>query len=82
MKVKIDISCTPQEARTFFGLPDVQGLNEALTEEMTKRMQENMAELSPDALMGQWMSLGGKMGEQFMGLMSGAVRGATPKNRE
>ncbi len=77
MKVKIDISCTPQEARTFFGLPDVQGLNEALTEEMTKRMQENLADISPDALMGQWMSVGGKMSEQFMDLVSGATKGAT-----
>ncbi len=79
MKVKIDISCTPEEARTFFGLPDVKGLNETLTAEMTKRMQENMADLSPDALMGQWMSLGGKMSEQFMGLMSGAVSGGAHK---
>ena len=79
MKVKIDISCTPEEARSFFGLPDVRALNETLTEEMTKRMQDNIAELSPDALMGQWMSLGGKMSEQFMGLMSGMVKGETTK---
>ncbi len=75
MKVKIDISCSPEEARAFFGLPDVRGINETLTEEMTKRLQENLSELSPEAMMGQWMSLGGKMGEQFMGLMSGMVKG-------
>ncbi len=79
MKVKIDISCTPEEARSFFGLPDVRTLNETLTEEMTKRMQDNIEKLSPDALMGQWMSLGGKMSEQFMGLMSGLGKGETTK---
>jgi Family of unknown function (DUF6489) len=79
MKVKIDISCTPEEARTFFGLPDVRALNEALTEQMSQKMQESMAELSPDALMGQWMSLGGKMSEQFMGLMSGMASGGGTK---
>lgn len=79
MKVKIDISCTPEEARSFFGLPDVRGMNKALTEEMTRRMQENLAEISPEALMGQWMSLGGKMGEQFMGLMGGLAGEASKK---
>ncbi len=24
MKVSVDIDCTPEELRTFFGLPDVQ----------------------------------------------------------
>ncbi|HQP20972.1 MAG TPA: DUF6489 family protein, partial [Phenylobacterium sp.] len=26
MKMTIEIDCTPQEARTFLGLPDVTGL--------------------------------------------------------
>ena len=56
MKVKIDIDCTPDEARTFFGLPDVTPLNEAMVKEMSKRMQENMSSLEPDVLMKNWMS--------------------------
>ena len=36
MKVKIDIDCTPEEARTFFGLPDLGPLQQA----MLKAMQE------------------------------------------
>jgi hypothetical protein len=31
MKVHIDIDCTPEEARTFFGLPDLQPMQEAVT---------------------------------------------------
>src|SRR6516164_5311770 len=30
MKFKIDIDCTPEEARAFLGLPDVKPLQEAL----------------------------------------------------
>ena len=50
MKMTIEIDCTPQEARTFLGLPDVSGLNDKLIEEMQKRMSANMAMLSPDEL--------------------------------
>ena len=34
MKVHIDIDCTPEEARVFFGLPDVQPMQEAVMNEM------------------------------------------------
>ena len=30
MKVKIDIDCTPEEARTFFGLPDLGPLQKEM----------------------------------------------------
>ena len=30
MKIKIDIDCTPQEARAFFGLPHVEPMQEAV----------------------------------------------------
>jgi hypothetical protein len=51
MKVNINIECTPEEARTFMGLPDVTGLNAQLVEEMSKRMSANMDAMEPDALM-------------------------------
>ena len=38
MKIKLDIDCTPEEARTFCGLPDVSQLNDLMIEEMKKRM--------------------------------------------
>lgn len=78
MKVKIDIDCTPAEARAFFGLPDVTAMNDAMVEEMTKRMQENVASLEPEALMRNWMSFGGQMQDQFAALMQQAAK--TPKD--
>ena len=69
MKMTIEIDCTPQEARTFLGLPDVTGLNEKLVEEMQARMTSNMAMLSPDELMKSWMSFGAGAQEQFRKLM-------------
>jgi Family of unknown function (DUF6489) len=78
MKVKIDIDCTPAEARAFFGLPDVTPLNAAMVKEMSKRMTDNMSSLEPDALMNSWMSLGGQMQDQFATLMRQA--GTPPKD--
>jgi hypothetical protein len=75
MKVNVEIDCTPQEARAFFGLPDVTPLNEQLVEEMSKRMGANMEALEPEALMRSWMSFGGEWQKQFMDLMGKAAGG-------
>jgi len=75
MKVNVEIDCTPQEARAFFGLPDVTPLNEQLVEEMSKRMSANMEALEPEALMRGWMTFGGEWQKQFMDLMSKAAGG-------
>jgi len=84
MKMTIEVDCTPIEARTFLGLPDVTGLNDHLVEEMKKRLDANMSMLQPEELMKSWMTLGGMAQEQFRNLMSaaaGAAMGAT-KPRE
>ena len=77
MKVKIEIECSPQEARAFLGLPDVTALNKTLTEEMQARLKANMAALQPEELMKNWMAFGGQAQEQFMKLMSAAAGAAT-----
>jgi len=78
MKVTVEVDCTPVEARTFLGLPDVTGLNDALVTEMQARMKANMAALQPEELMKSWMAFGGQAQEQFRNLMSAATRSAKP----
>ena len=58
MKVHIEIDCTPEEARTFFGLPDVTAAQEELVAEATKRMKANMAAMDMETLMKTWMPMG------------------------
>ncbi len=84
MKLKIEVDCTPEEARTFLGLPDVTGLNSHLVDEMRQRMDANISLLQPDELMKSWMTLGGAAQEQFRKVMMGAAAsalsgGLTPK---
>lgn len=50
MKVIITCECTPEEARSFMGLPDVTKLNEQLT----KQMADQMGSMAPDKLMKMW----------------------------
>ncbi len=73
MKMTIEIDCTPQEARTFLGLPDVSGLNDKLVEEMQKRMEANINMLSPEELMKNWAAFGAGAQESFRKLMASAV---------
>ena len=73
MKMTIEIDCTPQEARTFLGLPDVTALNDHMVAEMKARMDANMAMLSPDELMKTWAAYGAGAQEQFRKLMTAAA---------
>lgn len=76
MKVKIELECTPVEARSFLGLPDVTPINDAMVEEMRRRVDANMAALQPEELMKTWANLGGQAQEHFRKLMSAAADAA------
>ena len=65
MKVTIDIDCTPQEARTFFGLPDVEPMQKALMQQLQDRMQQNLAAMEPEALMKTWLPVSIQSFEQL-----------------
>lgn len=77
MLLRIEVECTPTEARQFMGLPDVTMLNEHIVEELKKRMDANMAMMAPDTLMKSWMQMGLQTQEAFMGLMTAGARSAT-----
>jgi hypothetical protein len=79
MNVKIEIDCTPQEARAFLGLPDVEPLNAHLIDEMSKRLDANMAMLQPEELMKTWTAFGMQAQDQFRKLMTAATAGAAER---
>ena len=76
MKIKVEVDCSPLEARTFLGLPDVSALNDHIVQEMKNRMDSNMAMISPDELLKNWMSFGGQATEQFRKLLTAAATSA------
>jgi len=75
MKIHVDIDCTPEEARTFLGLPDVGPMQEALMAELQKRMMANLQAMEPEQLFKTWLPAGIQGWEQlqkaFWSQMSG-----------
>jgi hypothetical protein len=55
MKFQINIDCTPEEAREFFGLPDVLPMQQDLMEKVSRRLSENIQTIEPEILMKTWV---------------------------
>jgi hypothetical protein len=58
MKITIDIECSPEEARQFFGFPEVQKLQQAAMAAVQERMTEQVKSMDPEALMKAWLPTG------------------------
>jgi len=75
MKFKVDIDCTPDEARAFFGLPDLKPLQEALLPEVEERLRATLKAMDPDAMLKTWLpaTLKGfeQLQEMFLAQMAG-----------
>ena len=69
MKITIEIDCTPDEARQFFGLPDVKPMQAALMQKIETQMTEAVDRFSPDALLNTWLSLVPSGAESFRTMM-------------
>ena len=83
MKVKVDIDCTPEEARTFLGLPDVAPLQRAMMAEMEGRMRAALAAMDPEAMLKMWFPAGlegwEKMQKMFWSQLAGAGKAEARK---
>jgi len=55
MKITFNIDCTPEEARTFFGLPDVKPMQDAVLRKVEERISANIDAVAPDALLKNWL---------------------------
>ncbi len=77
MKVRIEVECTPDEARAFFGLPEVAPAQAAALAKLQERLEEAMAAAAPEDLMKAWMPAGMK-GMQTMQNMFWQTAGAKP----
>ncbi|MGE0119325.1 MAG: DUF6489 family protein [Dongiaceae bacterium] len=55
MKIKLDIDCTPAEARAFLGLPDVAPLQAEMMTAVQERVAKVLATMDPETLMKTWL---------------------------
>ena len=79
MKITVDVDCTPEEARTFLGLPDVKPMQDHLMNEMQERMSATLRSMQPDEMMRVWLPANLKGMEQIYGAFLRMSTGATTK---
>lgn len=94
MKVTVNIDCTPEEARSFMGLPDVQPMQQAVMAELEQQMIRNIQSMTPDAMVQTWMPQGlqgaeslqkmfwGQMQQMMAGIVGTANGMLTLNNKE
>jgi len=77
MKVTVNVDCSPEEARSFLGLPDVQPFQKEMMKIMRDKALENMKMMEPEVAMKLWgpmMNQGMAQGmDLFKSMMTGAA---------
>ena len=81
MKIKLDIDCTPEEVREFFGLPEVKPLQEELLKEVQERLRANIKAMDPEAMLKTWLPTTLKRFEQLQEMFFAQMGGAGAKRK-
>jgi len=79
MKITINVECTPEEARSFMGLPDVAPFQNMMMEEMKGRVQKATAAMDPETMLKTLFPMQSEgmaeMQKAFWGQFSGSTKG-------
>jgi hypothetical protein len=75
MKLNIDIECTPQEARTFLGLPDVEPMQQQVMLLIADRVRKNLDRMDPENLMKTWIPGAVKNWQELFGGLASVATG-------
>ncbi len=76
VRIHIEIDCTPEEARRFFGLPDVGPVQAKVMEALEQRLTEAVRTADATTLMDQWLPLTLKGLEQWQAFWTEFARAA------
>ena len=81
MKLTINVDCTPEEARSFFGLPDLTPVNDILVSSLEARVKENIDTLSdPQKYFERVMQMSGSGMENMQKMFATMMAGAASQN--
>ncbi|WP_407524918.1 DUF6489 family protein [Methylobacterium oryzisoli] len=82
MKFRVEVDCTPLEARQFVGLPNLEPMQAAVMAELERRMLADIERFSPDAMLRSWFSLFPQNAEQmqsmFLNMFQQGFGGSAP----
>lgn len=82
MKVHVEIDCTPEEARSFMGLPDVGKANAVYVDMMSKAMQGVSDTEKLQDYARQLAPMGQAGFKLFQSFMEGASNAATRRGKD
>ena len=68
MKVNVTVDCTPEEARVFFGLPDLKPMQDQLLGDLQERLRKNIQAMDPETMLRTWLPATLKGFEQWQEL--------------
>ena len=74
MKITFNIDCTPLEARSFSGLPDVAPMQKRMLQEMETQMRKNMGAMDMETLFRGFMTGSGSPMERWQEMFRSTLR--------
>jgi hypothetical protein len=77
MKVKIEIDLSPEEARSFLGLPDLSMVHKAFLDSASGKLESAASLVDVEPLIKTWTGLGGMAQDVFGSFLSTALKGTT-----
>lgn len=70
MKIKIEVDCSPEEMRKFFGLPEVAPMQDRLLAESEDRLRSVINETDVSELIEKWLPVSKPGLEQLFAMWS------------
>ena len=55
MKINVEVTCTPEEARAFFGLPDLGPMQQRIMGEIEDRLRNSLNAMNPETIFKTWL---------------------------
>jgi hypothetical protein len=87
MTVNVEVTCTPEEARAFFGLPDIKPMQDRIMGEIEERLKSSLNSMNPEQVFKTWLpaSMQGveqmqQMQQVFWQQLAGIASGTTKKS--
>jgi hypothetical protein len=77
VKVTVEVDCTPEEARVFLGLPDVQPMQAAVMARIEQQTLQAADSFTPDAMLRTWFSTMPQVSTQIQDIF-GRMMGTPP----
>jgi hypothetical protein len=77
MKITANVDCTPEEARAFFGLPDLRPMQGELLKQLQDRLSKSIERMDPEPMFKTWLTPMFKGFEQWQEVFMSQV--ASPK---